>query len=57
MSKGSAGVVPSSLTTSCRAVVISDDFTAAGYQSGCAWVWSAMSPATSGLDIDVPEMD
>ncbi len=53
-SNGSAGVVPSSLTTLCRPVVISADLIAAGVQSGCASRSSAATPATCGTDIDVP---
>ncbi len=57
MSNGSAGVSPSSLTTSWRAVVIRADFTADGDQSGWAWSSRAIRPATCGADIEVPEID
>ncbi len=56
-SNGSAGVLPSSFTTSWRAVVMIADFAAAGLQSGFACLSRANTPATCGLDIDVPEID
>src|SRR5687767_12141789 len=56
MSNGSAAVAESSLATSGEPVVISADLIIAGVQSGCACVSKAPTPATCGLDIDVPWM-
>ena len=53
-SNGSAGVTPSSLTTSWTDEVMSADLISAGVQSGCAAFTSAETPAECGLDIDVP---
>ena len=56
-SNGVAGVFASSCSTSGSAVVISDDFSAAGLKVGCSCVSSAAAPATCGADIDVPLID
>ena len=44
----------SGMLTSCRAVVISADLSAAGLQSGCASFSRAATPATWGAAIEVP---
>src|SRR5918994_7588619 len=54
MSNGSAGVVRFSLVTSCRPVVISADLIIAGDHDRWACRSKAATPATWGLDIDVP---
>ena len=55
MSKTSAGVTPSSLTTpSTFAVIMRAERTCDGVQSGCRSMRSAAAPATWGEDIDVP---
>ena len=54
MSNGSAWLTRSLSTTFWYAVVISADLAAAGVQSGWACLSRANTPATCGLDIDVP---
>ena len=53
-SNGSAGVAPSSLTTSWMAVVISADLIWPGDHSGRSAAIRAADPAMCGDDIDVP---
>jgi hypothetical protein len=55
-SKGSATVTPSSLRIAVVPVVISADWISASVQSGWSWRSSALTPATCGLDIEVPLM-
>ena len=57
LSKALASVTPSSFSTSGLALVISDDFSSAGVNSGWSCVSSAAAPATCGEAIEVPLID
>ena len=50
-------MTPSSFSTSGLALVISDDFSSAGVNSGWSCVSSAAAPATCGEAIEVPLID
>src|SRR5210317_1974628 len=53
-SNGLALPSPDDAVISWRDVVMSADLTTVGDQVGCAWRISAATPATCGVDIDVP---
>ena len=46
---------PSASVTDCRAVVTSADLSTEGVHSGCACSNRAATPATCGVDMDVPD--
>ncbi len=57
ISNGVAGVLRSSALTFVSAVVMIADFATAALHLGCACLTRAKTPATCGLDIEVPPMD